>query len=93
MDAGKHVYLAKPVAVDVPGCKSILESGKKAPGEKAQLLVDFQTRAQPVFQEVATRVHRGDIGKPAFAQVLYYAGRPVEGPRRSRAWTPASGAC
>ena len=27
VDAGKHVYMAKPVAVDVPGCKSVLASG------------------------------------------------------------------
>ncbi|MDX9753194.1 MAG: Gfo/Idh/MocA family oxidoreductase, partial [bacterium] len=41
--AGKHVWLAKPVAVDVPGCQSILESSKKAQG-KTNFLVDFQTR-------------------------------------------------
>jgi myo-inositol 2-dehydrogenase / D-chiro-inositol 1-dehydrogenase len=75
VDAGKHVYLAKPVAVDVPGCRGILESGRRA-GGKLSFLVDFQTRAQPVFQEAAARVHRGDIGKPVFAQVFYYAGRP-----------------
>jgi myo-inositol 2-dehydrogenase/D-chiro-inositol 1-dehydrogenase len=76
VDAGKHVYVAKPVAVDVPGCKSILESGRRAKG-KVSFLVDFQTRAQPVFQEAAERVHRGDIGKPAFVQTIYYAGRPA----------------
>jgi predicted dehydrogenase len=75
VDAGKHVYVAKPVAVDVPGCKSILASGKKAEGKKS-FLVDFQTRSQPVFQETAKRIHRGDIGKPALAQVYYHAGRP-----------------
>ena len=74
--AGKHVFCAKPVAVDVPGCKSILESGKKAAAKNLSFLVDFQTRAQPVFQEVAARIHRGDLGKPAFSQVFYYAGRP-----------------
>ena len=76
VDAGKHVYMAKPVAVDVPGCRSILESGKRAQG-KVSYLVDFQTRSQPVFQEAAKRVHRGDIGKPVMAQVFYYAGRPA----------------
>jgi len=74
--AGKHVYLAKPVAVDVPGCKSILASAKKAQAKKLTYWVDFQSRAQPVFQEVASRIHRGDLGKPALAQVFYYAGRP-----------------
>jgi predicted dehydrogenase len=76
VDAGKHVYLAKPVAVDVPGCKRILASARKAASKNLSFLVDFQTRAQPVFQECASRVHRGDIGKPAMAQVFYYAGRP-----------------
>jgi len=76
VDAGKHVYVAKPVAVDVPGCKSILESGKRAMGKRS-FLVDFQTRSQPVFQEAARRIHRGDIGKPVLAQVFYYAGRPA----------------
>jgi predicted dehydrogenase len=75
IEAGKHVYLAKPVAVDVPGCRSIQESAAKANG-KLSFLVDFQTRARPAFQEAAERVHRGDIGKVAFAQVYYYAGRP-----------------
>lgn len=76
VDAGKHVYLAKPVAVDVPGCRSILASGQRA-ATKTSFLVDFQTRSQPVFQEAAERVNRGDIGKPVFAQVFYYAGRPA----------------
>jgi myo-inositol 2-dehydrogenase / D-chiro-inositol 1-dehydrogenase len=76
VDAGKHVFLAKPVAVDVPGCKEILAAAAEARRRNLSFLVDFQTRAQPVFQEAARRVHRGDIGKPAMAQVFYYAGRP-----------------
>ncbi len=76
VEAGKHVFVAKPVAVDVPGCKRILAAGKRAAAKRLSFLVDFQTRAQPVFQEAAARVHRGDIGKPVMAQVFYYAGRP-----------------
>ncbi len=76
IEAGKHVYLAKPVAVDVPGCRGILETGRRAQG-KLSFLVDFQTRSQPVFQEAAARVQRGEIGPPVFAQVFYYAGRPA----------------
>ena len=30
VDAGLHVYMAKPVAVDVPGCQSIAASGARA---------------------------------------------------------------
>jgi predicted dehydrogenase len=70
VEAGKHVFLAKPVAVDVPGCRSIRESGERAKG-RLSFLVDFQTRAQPVFQEAAARVHRGDIGTPVLGHVFY----------------------
>jgi len=76
VDAGKHVFLAKPVAVDVPGCRSILDSGKRAAAKNRSFWVDFQSRAQPVFQEVVARIRRGDIGKPVLAQVYYYASRP-----------------
>jgi len=63
VEAGKHVYLAKPIAVDVPGCQSVAESGRKATARKLAFLVDFQTRAMPSYQEVLSRVHKGDIGK------------------------------
>ena len=73
VSAGKHVFMAKPVAVDVPGCKSVVASAEKAKG-KVSFLVDFQTRAQPVFQEAAARMHRGEIGTPVFGHVYYHAG-------------------
>jgi predicted dehydrogenase len=63
VEAGKHVYLAKPIAVDVPGCQSVAESGRNASARKQAFLVDFQTRAMPSYQEVLSRVHKGDIGK------------------------------
>jgi len=70
----KHVYLAKPVAVDVPGCRRILASGKKAKG-KFSFLVDFQTRAEGYFVEAAKRVHEGAIGVPVCGQIFYQTGR------------------
>jgi myo-inositol 2-dehydrogenase / D-chiro-inositol 1-dehydrogenase len=63
VEAGKHVYLAKPIAVDVPGATSVAESGRKATGKRQCFLVDFQTRAMPAYQEVISRIHKGDIGK------------------------------
>jgi len=63
VEAGKHVYLAKPLAVDVPGCQSIAASGRQATEKKLAFLVDFQTRAMPAYQEVVSRLHKGGIGK------------------------------
>ena len=74
VNAGKHVFLVKPVAVDVPGTHSIASSGKKAEG-KLSFLVDFWSEGDPAFQECARRIHRGDIGIPVVAQTYYHAPR------------------
>jgi predicted dehydrogenase len=71
VDAGKHVYIAKPIAVDVPGCLSIAESGRKATARRRVFLVDFQTRANEFYREAARRVHGGDIGKIVCAEAHY----------------------
>src|SRR5579871_5227591 len=78
VDAGKHVYCAKHIAVDVPSSKDFLAAGEKARERNLSFWVDFQSRAQPVFQEAASRIHRGDLGKVALAQVFYFAGRPFK---------------
>jgi myo-inositol 2-dehydrogenase / D-chiro-inositol 1-dehydrogenase len=80
VEAGKHVYCAKPIAVDVPSSKDFLEAGRKAQSKNLSFWVDFQSRARPVFQEAVKRIQRGDIGNPAFAQVFYYANRPWKDP-------------
>ena len=74
--AGKHVYVAKPIAVDVPGCHTIGTSGKKATEKGLCFLVDFQTRADKYYIEALQRVHAGAIGKYAFGESTYHAGVP-----------------
>jgi myo-inositol 2-dehydrogenase/D-chiro-inositol 1-dehydrogenase len=90
--AGKHVYVAKPIAVDVPGCMSIAESGKKAAADRLVFLVDFQTRAHPFYREAARRIHAGDLGKISCAESHYPwagggKGSVITGPEdRLRKW-------
>ncbi|MGC4053959.1 MAG: Gfo/Idh/MocA family oxidoreductase [Paludibaculum sp.] len=91
VDAGKHVYMAKPMAVDVPGCKSVLASGDAARQKNLTFYVDFQTRVREVYKEAATRIFRGDIGKPAFAQV-YTTPAVLRRTKGHRTWIRASGA-
>jgi myo-inositol 2-dehydrogenase / D-chiro-inositol 1-dehydrogenase len=73
--AGLHVYLAKPVAVDVPGCRSITASGGAARARGLVFLVDFQTRTNEFFVEAIKRVHDGAIGELCFGESTYHAGR------------------
>jgi myo-inositol 2-dehydrogenase / D-chiro-inositol 1-dehydrogenase len=78
VDAGVHVFLAKPMAVDVPGCRSIEASGKKATEKKLAFLIDFQTRTDPYYQEALRRVHKGDIGRVISGEATYITGAPFE---------------
>jgi len=73
-EAGCHVYCAKPVAVDVPGCLTIAEAGRKATENKRCMLVDFQTRANDFYREAVRRVHAGDIGTLVSGEAVYYCG-------------------
>jgi predicted dehydrogenase len=72
--AGVHVYLAKPIAVDVPGCQSVAQSGQKATEKKLAFLVDFQTRTDPHYQEAIKRAQYGDIGKIINGEAVYVCG-------------------
>lgn len=76
IDAGLHAFVAKPVAVDVPGCHSIAASGRKATEKKLCLLVDFQARVDPFMSEAMGRVARGAIGEIAFGEATYHADDP-----------------
>jgi len=76
VEAGVHVYLAKPVAVDVPGCKLIERSGKEATRKNLCFLIDFQTRANEFYIEAIRRVHKGAIGQFAFGEASYHAESP-----------------
>ncbi len=82
VQAGKHVYLAKPIAVDVPGCKTVERSGQDATGKGLCFLVDFQTRADEFYMEAIKRVHEGAIGQFAFGEATYHAGIPWAGQMR-----------
>ncbi len=75
VDAGLHVYLAKPVAVDVPGCRSITASGELARKKGLVFLVDFQTRANAFYVEALDRIHSGTMGDLCFGEASYHANR------------------
>ncbi|MGC9326494.1 MAG: Gfo/Idh/MocA family protein [Candidatus Hinthialibacter sp.] len=73
VDAKKHVYLEKPVAVDAFGANRVLKAGQKADG-KITAMVGFQTRYSPDMQEAVKRVHNGAIGEIVCGQAHYHSG-------------------
>src|SRR5437879_13462120 len=71
--AGKHVYVEKPVAVDVPGALKVNEIGKRAEG-KLSLDVGFQIRDCPPFVELVKRILNRAIGNIVCGEAHYLAG-------------------
>ena len=81
VEAGLHVYMAKPVAVDVPGAMAILAAGKRATEKKLCFLVDYQVPTDPHNIEVARQIAAGQIGKPAVITSRYFGGGWPDPPR------------
>jgi predicted dehydrogenase len=63
IEAGCHVFAAKPVAIDVPGAMRIQAAAKLAAQKKLCYLVDYQMPTDPVNIEVVKRIHEGGLGR------------------------------
>jgi len=74
VDAGVNVIVAKPAAVDVPGCNLIGQSGRKATGKNLVFYVDFQTRANAFYCEAVKRAQYGDIGRIVCGEASFKCG-------------------
>ena len=63
LDAGLHLYMAKPVAIDIPGTQVIKRLSARATAEKRVFQSDYQLPRDPVNMEVAKRIRAGALGK------------------------------
>ena len=73
VEAGRHVYVEKPVAVDVPGAHQVLRTGERANG-RLSLAVGFQIRHATPFVQMVERIHAGALGQAVCGLTYYYAG-------------------
>ena len=62
IDAGKHVFCEKPVAVDAPGIRSVLETSRLAKEKGLSLVSGLCMRYHPGLAEGVQRIHDGAIG-------------------------------
>jgi predicted dehydrogenase len=69
-----HVYMAKPVAVDVPGCLAVEAAAKQATAGRRVFLVDYQLPTDPHNLEVVKMIRAGEIGRVVALNSHYFAG-------------------
>ncbi len=74
IDAGKHVFCEKPVAVDASGVRSVIASAQLAAKKKLNLCSGFCYRYDAAKRDTVARIHDGAIGKPLVIQANYLTG-------------------
>ncbi len=74
VEAGKHVFAEKPVAVDAPGIRSFIDSAHRATERKLSVVAGTQRRHEACYLEAMDLIHNGAIGRPLSARVFWNMG-------------------
>jgi len=62
IEAGRHVFVEKPHAIDPAGVKTVVAACELARKKKLSVASGLQSRYHPGYQEALRRVHDGAIG-------------------------------
>ncbi|UNY98726.1 Gfo/Idh/MocA family oxidoreductase [Zhouia spongiae] len=71
---GKHVFMEKPVATDVPGVRKVLEMARLAKEKKLNVVVGLQRRYQNNYIDMANKIDQGAVGQIVSGQVYWNGG-------------------
>lgn len=71
VDAGKHMFLEKPGAVDPVGIRLLMETTKRAAEKGLSMVVGTQQRYAPQYLELLRRIRDGQIGKLTHLEALW----------------------
>jgi myo-inositol 2-dehydrogenase / D-chiro-inositol 1-dehydrogenase len=74
VEAGKHIFAEKPVAVDAPGVRSVLAICEEARKKNLSVVSGLCLRNSLGFQETIQRIHDGAIGDILTLQANDYRG-------------------
>jgi myo-inositol 2-dehydrogenase/D-chiro-inositol 1-dehydrogenase len=76
VEAGKHVFMEKPVAVDAPGVRKVLEATKKAKEKNLAVGVGLQRRHERKYMETVKAIQDGAIGDIVLARAYWNGQTP-----------------
>jgi predicted dehydrogenase len=74
VEAGKHVFMEKPVAVDPIGVRSVIASSDLAKQKNLAIVAGTQRRHQKLYLEMMKRIQDGQIGEIVAAQCYWNMG-------------------
>jgi predicted dehydrogenase len=83
VEAGKHVFMEKPAAVDVPGVKTVIEAGELAKQKGLGIAAGSQRRHMKSYRETIQRIHDGAIGELIYGRCYWNGGELWVIPRQA----------
>jgi myo-inositol 2-dehydrogenase/D-chiro-inositol 1-dehydrogenase len=83
IEAGKHVFMEKPVCVDAGGYRTVMEANKLADQTNRKVVVGLQLRHDPKQIETIRRVHDGEIGRLTYLRAYRNGGGVWVRPREA----------
>jgi len=86
IDAGKHVFAEKPVAVDAPGVRAVLAACDEARRKKLAVVSGLALRYTKGYREIVRRLHEGAVGEIRSLQANDFRG-PIWVKPRQPEWT------
>ncbi len=82
VEAGKHVFAEKPLAVDAPGLRSVLASAEEAKRRNLAILVGFCWRYNDGMRGTSERINSGTIGRVQTVHTTYHTSTLSRRPRK-----------
>lgn len=76
VNAGKHIFTEKPVAVDVAGIRKCLEVFKKSQSKGLKIAAGTQRRHEAGYIEIMKRMHDGQFGDILSGRVYWNGTTP-----------------
>jgi myo-inositol 2-dehydrogenase / D-chiro-inositol 1-dehydrogenase len=71
VNAGKHVFMEKPVAVDAPGVRRVLTAGQIAAQKGLVVQVGLQRRHEEAYRQMISELQNGAIGDLICSRVYW----------------------
>lgn len=86
IQAGKHVFMEKPAAVDPPGVRLVMEAGRLAKEKGLGIVAGTQRRHMRSYNETIRRIRDGALGELMYG-TCYWNGGVIWVVERRPEWT------
>ena len=83
IEKGCHVFMEKPVLIDAPGFRHVMETNKMADEKNLKVCVGLQRRYEPQYYNWVEQIHAGRIGDVQYTRVFWNGDTPWTRPRRA----------